>query len=343
MKTPRRLWYHLIFPLILTFLLLWAGTMVLLTRYACETLEETAQNGRAELLYLAEEQLPFYEKNRHSHRPDAQQWAESIMTYNLSTSPLWKVDGALAWIYFEDGKPIMKSQITTGYAHQEGVDLGTRWHLDLDTGLDDEGQLALARWMAYHHTPGLGTYSLLPAHMDLGLSEPDSSYRDGTFARITGETRPGDVLVVDRIELVHPDGSVEQMVETNHRSSAPVTMDFRFLRLDTVLLPVWNSRTGFQTSLPDLEGRLARWREAQAQVEQESDPYSSGLRTASVYNVRSVAFRQMRSTYVSTLLLTLGPPCFWVSPCPTRSTSRWRPCAARPIQDTVTKRTRFLS
>ncbi len=303
MSKVRKLRFHMVIPLLVVFLLLWAGSMVLLTGSTRRTLEATAQQGKAGFLYRVEEQMSFYEKNRHSDRPDAQAWAEALMTYNLNASPLWEVDGGFAWVIRENGEIVMESQITTGYAHQAGVDQGDRWHLDFDTGLDDEGQLALARWIAQApgaSRSGSGNYSLRPT------GSPQDSQKqpwDGTFARITGEVCPGQVLIVDRLELVHPDGTVELVTETGHRSAAPVTMDFKFLRLATVLLPVWNSKTGFQDWLPGLEKRLERFREAQSKLSRD---VNITFDTAMACDVDALAFRQLRFVYLGTFLLTLA-------------------------------------
>lgn len=321
---PRKLRWRLAVPLTTAFALLWLGTMALLTNFAEDKLDQTVSikytSARTEL----EEQWGFYENNLANGLGAK---ADHIMAYNLSASTMGLTDiaeGGMAFLIRDDVGKEIRSQITYGYGHEAGVDQGERWHLYLDSGLDDEGQLQLARWIVEHRNRSW-EYAIYPPDSWQGetVEAEGSDLRnyDGTYARVTGIELPGYAVDVQKIELVHPDGSVETMVETSTQGDNPITLELKFLRLSSVLLPSYGSNGDGPI---DMELRLRNFREAQAILGREaagdgrpvqtSGGQLSGMTNAGNGSMRMVAgqcdvFRaaleQQRLVYLSTFVLTV--------------------------------------
>ena len=57
---------------------------------------------------------------------------------------------------------------------------------------------------------------------------------------MTGVERPGYEIAVQKIEIIHPDGTTQTMVETSTEGESK-TWDFAYLRVCSVLLPSWSS------------------------------------------------------------------------------------------------------
>ena len=250
---PLRRWIAI--PLAATFVLLWLGTMALLTQWRCQRLEDDVytayRNARDEL----DEQLEYYQNNLNNGLGAE---AAAILRNNLSSAALYLsyLDGGMALVVRDGAGAVIRSQLAWGYGHENGVDVGERWYLELDSGLDDTGQAALAEWMMAHRK-GAG-YSLYP---------PDSAADgDGTYARLTGWVEEGNTLRVKRIELIHPDGSTELVVETQLEGEPTDTVVLRHLELRSALMPSWSwsNSTGGENGPTDMSRRLANIREAQA-------------------------------------------------------------------------------
>lgn len=268
---PKRLRWRLAAPLTAAFALLWLGTMLLLTHAASDKLEQTASLQYQSARETLEEQWGFYENNR-ANGLDAQ--ADHIMMYNLSSASfgLTEIDeGGMAFLVRDNEGNEIRSQLACGYGHEAGVDQGQRWHLYFDNGLDDAGQIRLACWIVEHRNRSWD-FSLYPPDSWWGgkIAEEgsDLSNYDGTYARVTGIERPGYAIDVQKIELVHPDGSAETMVETTIQGENPITLDLKFMRIISVLLPSWSS-DGKDGPI-DMERRLANFREAQAILDREA-------------------------------------------------------------------------
>ena len=320
----RKLHWRLAVPLTTAFALLWLGTMALLTNFACEKLEQTVSikytSARADL----EEQWGYYENNLANGLGTQ---ADHIMTYNLSSSTMGLTDiaeGGMAFLIRDDVGREIRSQLTYGYGHQAGVDQGQRWHLYFDSGLDDAGQLQLARWIVEHRNRSW-EYALYPPESwqgDIATEDgSDLSTFDGTYARVTGIELPGYALDVQKIELVHPDGSVETMVETSAQGENPITLELKFMRVSSVLLPSYSS--GGNDGPIDMELRLSNFREAQSILDREVAGDSRPVQTdggqlsgsyggdgvsmhlvAGQCDVLRAAFGQQRLLYISTFLFT---------------------------------------
>lgn len=321
---PRKLRWRLAVPLTTAFALLWLGTMALLTNFTCEKLEQTVSIRYNSARSAMEEQYEVYQNNL-SKGLGAK--ADHIMTYNLSAATLTLTDfgeGGMAFLIRDDAGKEFRSQLAYGYGHEAGVDQGQRWHLYFDSGLDDQGQIQLARWIVEHRNRSW-EYAIYPPDSWWGetVEAEGSDLRnfDGTYARVTGIELPGYAVDVQKIELVHPDGSVETMVETNTPGDNPITLEFQFMRVSSVLLPSYGSNGDGPV---DMELRLRNFREAQAILNrdaageerpvQTSDGGLTGMTNAENGSMRLVSWQcdvfraaltQQRFLYISTFVFTV--------------------------------------
>lgn len=307
MKKQRKLRFQLLIPLVITFLLLWLGTMLLLTDAKARELEEQAVNLRSQVVNLFKEERDCYQKNLDS---GLGREADQILIYNMSklTGNLYELNGGIAIAMRGANREVLHTQLASGYAHEDGLDQGQRWHLLLDQGLDDEGMIALTHWIIDHRDRGWA-YTLYP---------PESMGEgDGTLARVTGrEDMLSHAIEVQKIELVHPDGTVETVAETGSRCINPKVMEFRHMTLHTQLVSPWYSDG--RRDYSGIEKRLENYRAAQAGLSQglggQGGPvtYSTGMyhgfdpsyEMTCVYQVMPTVLRQLSYVYVSTLVLT---------------------------------------
>lgn len=313
-RRPRKLRWQIALSMAGTVLFLWGFIMIGLRVETSNRLENEADSLGRDIRSELREQVELYRRNIVE---DRQEQAGAILSYNLSgmslglTNPEGLEGGmALAIIDAETGAELAHSQLAYGYGHEDGIDVGRRWHLELDSGLDDAGQLALARWIVANRTHSW-SFDVYPPG--------DENYpEDGTVALVTGFDEGGCSLRVQRIELVRPDGGVETVVETAARGENPVTVELAFMRLSSVLLPDWGSNGDGQV---DMERRLANFREAQAILAREQagerravlneggrfsgGTYGNGYgyQMARSCSFRLAAMYQLRWTYLSTLML----------------------------------------
>lgn len=260
---PRRLRWRLAVPLTVAFFLLWLGTMVVLTNSACDRLEGTVSQEYEYAQKALEEQWEIYQNNRDNGL-GAQ--ADHILMYNLSAASGGLTDigeGGMAFLVRNSLGQEVHSQLAYGYGHEAGVDQGQRWYLYFDDGLDDEGQLLLARWLTQHRSRSWD-FALYPPDSWPGDSELPNV--DGTYARVTGVERSGYAIDVQKIELVHPDGTTETMVETDTTGEDSITLELKFMRVASVLLPDYRGEG--KAGPIDMELRLAHFRAAQDRVHQ---------------------------------------------------------------------------
>lgn len=120
------------------------------------------------------------------------------------------------------------------------------------------------------------SYTLYPAdswYAEDAAKDPDwdLSNCDGRYARITGIELPGYAIEVQKVEIVHPDGTTETMVETTTPGEPTITLDLHYVKISSVLLPGLTSYSGgkLENSPVDMELRLKNFREAQAIVSRE--------------------------------------------------------------------------
>lgn len=262
-KRPRRLRWRLAVPLTAAFFLLWLGTMVVLTNSACDRLEGTVSQEYEYAQKALEEQWEIYQNNRDN---DLGAQADHILMYNLSAASGGLTDigeGGMAFLVRNSLGQEVHSQLAYGYGHEAGVDQGQRWYLYFDDGLDDEGQLQLARWLTQHRSRSWD-FALYPP--DSWPGDGDLPNVDGTYARVTGVERSGYAIDVQKIELVHPDGTTEVMVETDTTGEDSITLELKFVRVASVLLPDYRGEG--KAGPIDMELRLSNFRAAQDRVHQ---------------------------------------------------------------------------
>lgn len=320
---PRRLRWRLAVPLTVAFFLLWLGTMVVLTNSACDRLEGTVSQEYEYAQKALEEQWEIYQNNRNN---DLGAQADHILMYNLSAASGGLTDigeGGMAFLVRNSLGQEVRSQLAYGYGHEAGVDQGQRWYLYFDSGLDDEGQLQLARWITQHRSRS-GDFALYPPDSwqwdtltEDGSNPPNA---DGTYARVTGVERSGYAMDVQKIELVHPDGTTETMVETDTTGEDSITLELKFMRVGSVLVPDYYSNRN--DGPIDMELRLSNFRAAQDRVHQgATEMHGSSLTVsgqlfgisedgnamrvvAGQYDIRRAAVQGQWFLYLSTFLLT---------------------------------------
>ena len=256
-------------PLMLAFSVLWLGTMALLTASTQDRLDITVQRIYKDARDDLEEQWSYYEANLENGLGAE---AEHIMVDNLSSSSLALTDiaeGGMAFVTRDEENHVFRSQLAWGYGHEADVDMGQRWHLRFDNGLDDAGQLELAGWIMEHRIHDW-SYSLYPADSWYAEDAAKDPNCDGRYARITGIELPGYAIEVQKVEIVHPDGITETMVETTTPGEPTITLDLHYVKISSVLLPGLSySGSELENSPVDMQLRLKNFREAQAILARE--------------------------------------------------------------------------
>ena len=331
MAKVRKLRSHMMVPLLAVFLLMWVGIVVGSTR---TQVQEADQALRAQL-YKTQQQLAYQYQKVLSQYGDG---TPVNLTGWISRGAidLFHLGGGAVLVMTDPSGSIQQSQVAWAHGQEEIGD--HTWTLLLDEVLDDEGQLKLAHWLSAHTKSGQYMFDVL-------------GEKNQIFARVTGEERPAQSLLVERIELVHPDGTVELVIDTGFRSTASVTKDFRFFSLESYLLfdPFIS---GYPQPTPELQ--LKRIRTAQEllarevfepeslslgsgglkyesmangqllygsfdSTDSEEYPYRYGI--AVVRNTLPMVMWKNRSFYVNTFLLTLLSALF-LGICLSRKVSR---------------------
>ena len=312
---------QLLYPLAMTFFLLWLGTMALLTSATCKELEVTVKSTAKSVQDSLDRQNAYYLNNFNNGLGIE---ADNILMVNLSGLAAWQVEKmengislAVRSYYTSD---YVRSQITSGYGHQDGIDTGDRWYFYFDDGLDDAGQIALAKWLVSHRTTG--EYALYPKEL-ASEERIGNQIEDGTFARVTGIEQSGNRIDVQKIEIVYPDGTVETMVETSTEGTG-TTREFRYFKMQSVLLP--NRWSNGRDDPVNMKQRLESYRTAQTMLDYElginigseymshsASRFTFGTKDnegkltygALYYETLPAAIRQNAGLYLSTAILTL--------------------------------------
>lgn len=310
MKQPKilRLRWRLAVPLAVTFFLLWLGTMCMLTAADQEAIKVKRNLAMTQAREMQEEQWGYYQKNlANGLGPEA----ANILQQNMNSQGFGWVNGeaVLALVVRDSTGRELRNQIAWGYGHEDGVDMGERWYLELDSGLDDEGQKALARWFMDHRKGW--RYALYPRDPDRG-GVVDA---DGTFARVTGLKGEGNSIRVQQIQLIHPDGTAETMVETSTQGENPITVDLAYLQMASLLLPSYSTAGDGPV---DMDLRLSNYHASHAVLDAAvaNDPTGSYVGTregdgvtlryiACEFDMGAEAMRQNRGLYLGTFLLTV--------------------------------------
>lgn len=145
----------------MTFFLLWLGTMYMLTAADQEAIKVKRNLAMTQAREMQEKQWGYYQKNLEKGLgPEA----ADILQQNMSSYGVGWIDSeaVLALVVRDSTGRELRNQIAWGYGHEYGVDMGDRWYLELDSGLDDEGQKALARWIVDHRSGGNWDYAFYP-------------------------------------------------------------------------------------------------------------------------------------------------------------------------------------
>lgn len=256
---PKKLRWHLASALIATIMLLWLGFVLLAYNSRLGELEDAAGSSfQGTKSTLQTDTLPAYRANRANGLGERADHILMSHLSSLSMNGIHSMDGGTA-LAVKLGEATVRSQITWGRGY--AVDDDQEWYLYFDQGLDDEGQMEFARWMIDHRSGW--AYAIYPR----GKENESNSTGDGTFARITGVERPGGAVEVQTLDLIHPDGSQERILETDAEEPADITLDLVQMEVKSVLLP---SRSGDGQNGPiQMERRLASFREAQAIIDRD--------------------------------------------------------------------------
>lgn len=258
--------WRLMVPLAITFALLWLGVVAMLFTGAQQEAESTAARAQREAQDSLDEYWQIYEQNRTKGVEEAASILRGQLSSQATGTFLSDLDGGMALLARdEDTGEVFRSQLAWGYGHEEGIDQGQRWYLTFDQGLDREGQLALGRWVT-EHANGSG-YTLYPEGEAYGTGET----ADGTYARVAGIREQGHTLAVQRIELVHPDGTTERIVETGTQGEDPVALELKYMELRSALMPgiTYHGDGKCTIRYSNMERRLDNYLEVQAILDRE--------------------------------------------------------------------------
>ncbi len=194
---------------------------------------------------------------------DSAEYAGDYLRSNLSWDSMRLTgigESAMALLVSDGEGGQFRSQLAWGSGYEDGFSTGRLWYFWLDEGLDDEGQLAFARWLM-----DMGASSALTLDADGEVAAVPESML-GCTARVTGFAREGYSLDVRKIEIVDPDGELAASFETSMQGVEPVTVELRYLQAASVLLPASNGE-GYPGSA--MERRLENFREAQAIIDRD--------------------------------------------------------------------------
>lgn len=268
-KQPARLRWYLFRTLIITFTMLWIATMLLFTKTTYDQIQLNLESAARSVKTAAEDYYnEFYTKNTseipvyaaddtNETTDEAYISLQNYLSY-LSIGEFSESDGGAA-IAVCTGSKTARSQIAWGYGNTEGMDRGQTWYLSFDDGLDDAGQIQLAEWIIANRNSW--SYMLYSENDGDG-----SAGKPGDIARITGTECSGHEIKVQKIEIVHSDGSADIMVETSLTGLCQ-TWDFAYVDIRSLLLPSWNS-SGTHEHI-NMEKRLAAYQKANALLDRE--------------------------------------------------------------------------
>ena len=257
---PRRLRRRIALPLFLAFAILWLGCMALLTAAARDELELKADSTINDLRRDLQTELELHLERLEG---DSAEYAGDYLRSNLSWDSMRLTgigESAMALLVSDGEGSEFRSQLAWGSGYEDGFVEGRLWYFWFDEGLDDEGQLAFARWLM-----DMGVSSALMFDADGEVAAVPESMR-GCTARVTGFASGGCALDVQRIEIIGPDGEPVSSFETSMQGEEPVTIELRYIQVASVLLSSSNGK-GYSGS--DMERRLENFREAQAIIDRD--------------------------------------------------------------------------
>lgn len=260
-EKSRPLRWRLMAPLAVTFALLWLGVVAMLFSGSQREVESNVARAQQWVQDSLDNSWQSYVENQANGMENAGSSLRQSLS-NLSMGQLSYMDGGVALLARnEETGEVFRSQITWGYGYEEAEEMDQRWYLTFDQGLDREGHLAFGRWLLEHRRSW--SYALRPAGEEMEGAPP----YDGTWARVTGVEEPERTLAVQKIELVHPDGTEEVMVETDTQGANSVTLELKYLQIQSALFPSisGDGKNGYT----DMERRLDNCLETQAILDRE--------------------------------------------------------------------------
>lgn len=260
-EKSRPLRWRLMAPLAVTFALLWLGVVAMLFSGSQREVESNVARAQQWVQDSLDNSWQSYVENQANGMENAGSSLRQSLS-NLSMGQLSYMDGGVALLARnEETGEVFRSQITWGYGYEEEEEMDQRWYLTFDQGLDREGHLAFGRWLLEHRRSW--SYALRPAGEEMEGAPP----YDGTWARVTGVEEPERTLAVQKIELVHPDGTEEVMVETDTQGANSVTLELKYLQIQSALFPSisGDGKNGYT----DMERRLDNCLETQAILDRE--------------------------------------------------------------------------
>ena len=260
-EKSRPLRWRLMAPLAVTFALLWLGVVAMLFSGSQREVESNVARAQQWVQDSLDNSWQSYVENQANGMENAGSSLRQSLS-NLSMGQLSYMDGGVALLARnEETGEVFRSQITWGYGYEEAEEMDQRWYLTFDQGLDREGHLAFGRWLLEHRRSW--SYALRPAGEEMEGAPP----YDGTWARVTGVEEPERTLAVQKIELVHPDGTEEVMVETDTQGANSVTLALKYLQIQSALFPSisGDGKNGYT----DMERRLDNCLETQAILDRE--------------------------------------------------------------------------
>lgn len=260
-EKSRPLRWRLMAPLAVTFALLWLGVVAMLFSGSQREVESSVARAQQWVQDSLDNSWQSYVENQANGMENAGSSLRQSLS-NLSMGQLSYMDGGVALLARnEETGEVFRSQITWGYGYEEAEEMDQRWYLTFDQGLDREGHLAFGRWLLEHRRSW--SYALRPAGEEMEGAPP----YDGTWARVTGVEEPERTLAVQKIELVHPDGTEEVMVETDTQGANSVTLELKYLQIQSALFPSisGDGKNGYT----DMERRLDNCLETQAILDRE--------------------------------------------------------------------------
>lgn len=309
---PRRLRWRLFVPLAVAFLALWLGTMALFTNTAKQELQRMVDIKYSEILEGAD----FYRQDDLLQDATQEKRAESRNNISnlLSREAFALIDiagGGMAIGIRDEKGVITRTQIAWG-SGSEGDYYGEsqRWFLKFDDALDAQGHLELARWIAARRTASDIGFELLPADSGFSTLVP----MDDTYARVTGVQRPGYAIVVQKLEIIRPDGTVEAVFETGFPGEDPITIEMRYIWVQSALLANGSEEK-------QMARLLANFQEAHAILDRNISGENPAVRTeggriwvggpirtqmwvAGQCDVDAAVWEQERGFYLRTLIFT---------------------------------------
>ena len=263
-RRARPLRRRLALPLAAAFAGLWLGTMALFTSRAYGEMESYVNRQYQSVQDSLDREYQAYRENvaRGNGALAASVAGNTLTSYSYGLNSV--AEGGMAILIADEDGTIIRSQLSYGHGYEDGPNQGRYWALELDSALDDLGQLELARWLLQHRFEG--TFQIYPPEYAYGERGEDGTplrpFCDGTYARVTGVPKSEAVLEVRKLELVHPDGQTKTVLEAASPDTAALTtVNLRSLNLYSVLLPSWGSAGDGET---DMERHLSNFLEAQS-------------------------------------------------------------------------------